>query len=164
MWHTIVEVAVLLGYGGTKVRILIAQGRLTSVKDGQARPRPAALGRRVHRAPHRDPQPTPQPHAEERSPWPAAHQRDPGGADGPEGLEEGRTDGLSQAAAHHRTRLRSDQRRPRRQTVHAPREAAAASEWKLLMGTHNLLKLYRQSLTDPTSTGWASRAGAPATC
>lgn len=43
-------------------------------------------------------------------------------------------------------------------------KAAAASEWKLLMGTHNLLKLYRQSLTDPTSTGWTSRAGALATC
>ena len=43
-------------------------------------------------------------------------------------------------------------------------KAAAASEWKLLMGTHNLLKLYRQSLTDPTSTGWTARAGAPATC
>lgn len=43
-------------------------------------------------------------------------------------------------------------------------KAAAASEWKLLMGTHNLLKLYRQSLSDPTSTRWTSRAGAPATC
>lgn len=43
-------------------------------------------------------------------------------------------------------------------------KAAAASEWKLLMGTHNLLKLYRQTLTDPTSTPWTLRAGAPATC
>lgn len=31
-------------------------------------------------------------------------------------------------------------------------KAAAASEWKLLMGTHNLLKLYRQTQTDPIST------------
>ena len=30
-------------------------------------------------------------------------------------------------------------------------KAAAASEWKLLMGTHNLLKLYRQTLTDPSA-------------
>lgn len=43
-------------------------------------------------------------------------------------------------------------------------KAAAASEWKLLMGTHNLLKLYRQTLTDPTATPWTPRAGAPATC
>ena len=43
-------------------------------------------------------------------------------------------------------------------------KAAAASEWKLLMGTHNLLKLYRQTLTDPASTGWTSRAAAPASC
>lgn len=43
-------------------------------------------------------------------------------------------------------------------------KAAAASEWKLLMGTHNLLKLYRQTLTNPTSTPWTPRAGAPATC
>lgn len=43
-------------------------------------------------------------------------------------------------------------------------KAAAASEWKLLMGTHNLLKLYRQTLTDPSATPWTPRAGAPATC
>ncbi len=43
-------------------------------------------------------------------------------------------------------------------------KAAAASEWKLLMGTHNLLKLYRQTLTDPGATPWTPRAGAPAAC
>ncbi|WP_198016981.1 transposase [Nocardioides sp. CF8] len=43
-------------------------------------------------------------------------------------------------------------------------KAAAASEWKLLMGTHNLLKLYRQTLTDPTAPPWTPRAGAPAIC
>jgi hypothetical protein len=41
---------------------------------------------------------------------------------------------------------------------------AAAAEWKLLMCTHNLLKLYRRTLTDPTATRWTPRAGAPATC
>jgi transposase len=60
--------------------------------------------------------------AEERSPWPAARGRDPGGQDGPEGLEEGRPSGLPEATAHHRARLRPDQGRPRSQTVHAPRE------------------------------------------
>ncbi len=43
-------------------------------------------------------------------------------------------------------------------------KAAATSEWKLLMGTHNLLKLYRQTLTDPTASPWAPRNGFPATC
>jgi len=43
-------------------------------------------------------------------------------------------------------------------------KAAAASEWKLLMGTHNLLKLYRQTLTDPSATPWTRRTGASATC
>lgn len=43
-------------------------------------------------------------------------------------------------------------------------KAAAASEWKLLMGTHNLLKLYRQTQTDPISTPWAPRTRAAATC
>jgi len=42
-------------------------------------------------------------------------------------------------------------------------KAAAQSEWKLLMGTHNLLKLYRQTLTNPASFPWAPRAGAAAT-
>lgn len=36
-WHTVPEVASLLGYGETKVRMLIAQGDLKSVKDGHAR-------------------------------------------------------------------------------------------------------------------------------
>ncbi len=35
--YTVAEVAVLLGYGETKVRMLIAQGDLKSVKDGHAR-------------------------------------------------------------------------------------------------------------------------------
>lgn len=43
-------------------------------------------------------------------------------------------------------------------------KAAAASEWKLLMGTHNLLKLYRQTLTSRLSTPWAPRTRAAATC
>jgi transposase len=43
-------------------------------------------------------------------------------------------------------------------------KAPPASEWKLLMGTHNLLKLYRRTLTDPSATPWTSRAGSPATC
>jgi transposase len=43
-------------------------------------------------------------------------------------------------------------------------KAAAASEWKLLMGTHNLLKLYRQTLTDPTASPWTSPNASPATC
>lgn len=43
-------------------------------------------------------------------------------------------------------------------------KAAAASEWKLLMGTHNLLNLYRQTQTDPISTPWAPRTRAAATC
>ena len=42
-------------------------------------------------------------------------------------------------------------------------KSAAQSEWKLLMGTHNLLKLYRQTLTDPRSTPRAPRAWVPAT-
>lgn len=35
-WYT-AEVAVLLGYGETKVRMLIAQGELKSLKDGRSR-------------------------------------------------------------------------------------------------------------------------------
>jgi transposase len=37
---------------------------------------------------------------------------------------------------------------------------AAQSEWKLLMATHNLLKLYRRSVTDPTTLGWAPQHAA----
>ena len=40
--------------------------------------------------------------------------------------------------------------------------AAADSEWKLICGTHNLLKLYRRVLADPTAAPY-SRIGAPAT-
>lgn len=36
-WHTVAEVAQLLGYGETKVRMLIIQGDLKSVKDGRSR-------------------------------------------------------------------------------------------------------------------------------
>jgi transposase len=41
-------------------------------------------------------------------------------------------------------------------------KAAADSEWKLICGTHNLLKLYRRVLTDPSAAPY-SRIGAPAT-
>lgn len=41
-------------------------------------------------------------------------------------------------------------------------KAAADSEWKLICGTHNLLKLYRRALADPTAAPF-SRIGAPAT-
>jgi hypothetical protein len=37
-------------------------------------------------------------------------------------------------------------------------KAAAQSEWKLLMGTHNLLKIYRRSLVDPTTASWSRMA------
>jgi hypothetical protein len=37
-------------------------------------------------------------------------------------------------------------------------KAAADSEWKLLMGTHNLLKLYRRSLGDHTTASWSRMA------
>ncbi len=43
-------------------------------------------------------------------------------------------------------------------------KTAAQSEWKLLMATHNLLKLYRHTLAAPSSTPRASRTGAAATC
>lgn len=36
-WYTVTEVARLLNYGETKVRMLIAQGDLRSVKDGHSR-------------------------------------------------------------------------------------------------------------------------------
>lgn len=41
-------------------------------------------------------------------------------------------------------------------------KAAADSEWKLICGTHNLLKLYRRVLADPSAAPY-SRIGAPAT-
>lgn len=36
-WFTVPEVAEMLGYGETKVRMLIAQGDLRSLKDGRSR-------------------------------------------------------------------------------------------------------------------------------
>jgi excisionase family DNA binding protein len=36
-WYTVADVAVLLGYGESKVRMLIAQGDLKSLKDGRSR-------------------------------------------------------------------------------------------------------------------------------
>lgn len=36
-WFTVREVAEQLGYGETKVRMLIAQGRIRSLKDGRSR-------------------------------------------------------------------------------------------------------------------------------
>jgi transposase len=37
-------------------------------------------------------------------------------------------------------------------------KTAAQSEWKLLMGTHNLLKIYRRSLADTTTAPWSRMA------
>lgn len=36
-WYTVAQVAQVLGYGPTKVRMLIAQGDLRSLKDGGSR-------------------------------------------------------------------------------------------------------------------------------
>jgi excisionase family DNA binding protein len=36
-WHSVAEVAVMLGYGESKVRMLILQGDLRSLKDGRSR-------------------------------------------------------------------------------------------------------------------------------
>ncbi|WP_436772245.1 excisionase family DNA-binding protein [Yinghuangia sp. YIM S09857] len=36
-WHTVAEVAVMLGYGVSKTKMLVAQGRIRSVKDGGSR-------------------------------------------------------------------------------------------------------------------------------
>lgn len=36
-WYTVAEVAQLLGYGESKVRMLIIQGDLRSLKDGRSR-------------------------------------------------------------------------------------------------------------------------------
>lgn len=36
-WHTVAEVAEMLGYGQSKVRMLIIQGDLRSLKDGGSR-------------------------------------------------------------------------------------------------------------------------------
>lgn len=36
-WHSVSEVAVMLGYGESKVRMLILQGDLRSLKDGRSR-------------------------------------------------------------------------------------------------------------------------------
>ncbi len=36
-WHTVAEVADMLGYGESKVRMLIIQGDLKSLKDGRSR-------------------------------------------------------------------------------------------------------------------------------
>jgi len=36
-WHTVAEVAEMLGYGESKVRMLIVQGDLKSLKDGRSR-------------------------------------------------------------------------------------------------------------------------------
>ena len=37
-------------------------------------------------------------------------------------------------------------------------KAAAQSEWKLLMGTHNLLKIYRRTLGDRSTASWSRMA------
>ena len=36
-WFTVAEVATMLGYGQTKVRMLIVEGELRSLKDGRSR-------------------------------------------------------------------------------------------------------------------------------
>ncbi len=36
-WHTVAEVAEMLGYGQTKVRLLVISGDLRSLKDGGSR-------------------------------------------------------------------------------------------------------------------------------
>ncbi len=36
-WHTVAEVAALLGYGTSKVKTLVATGELRSIKDGKYR-------------------------------------------------------------------------------------------------------------------------------
>ncbi|MGH7745991.1 MAG: transposase [Candidatus Dormibacteria bacterium] len=43
-------------------------------------------------------------------------------------------------------------------------KAAAQSEWKLIMGTHNLLKLYRRSLTNPQAAPWTRTPLGGVTC
>ena len=48
-WYTVAQVAKLLGYGESKVRMLIIAGDLRSLKDGRSRRRPAGVGRRVRR-------------------------------------------------------------------------------------------------------------------
>lgn len=58
---------------------------------------------------------------EPRAPGAAARRRHPGRQDGPQGVPRGRTRPPPEAPAHHRARVRAHQRRPRRQTFHAPR-------------------------------------------
>lgn len=36
-WHTVAEVALMLGYGLSKTKMLVAQGRIRSIKDGGSR-------------------------------------------------------------------------------------------------------------------------------
>jgi excisionase family DNA binding protein len=36
-WHTVAEVAEMLGYGQTKVRMMVIRGDLRSLKDGRSR-------------------------------------------------------------------------------------------------------------------------------
>ncbi|MGF1662618.1 MAG: helix-turn-helix domain-containing protein [Kineosporiaceae bacterium] len=36
-WYTVAEVALMLGYGETKVRMLVCTGELRSLKDGRSR-------------------------------------------------------------------------------------------------------------------------------
>jgi excisionase family DNA binding protein len=36
-WHTVAEVAEMLGYGQTKVRMMVLRGDLRSLKDGRSR-------------------------------------------------------------------------------------------------------------------------------
>jgi hypothetical protein len=43
-------------------------------------------------------------------------------------------------------------------------KAAADSEWKLICGTHNLLKLYRRALTNASAAPYSRMTAAIATC
>ena len=48
-WYTVAQVAELLGYGESKVRMLIIAGDLRSLKDGRSRRVLPRVGRRVRR-------------------------------------------------------------------------------------------------------------------
>jgi hypothetical protein len=55
---------------------------------------------------------------------------------------------LRPAQPDYRTSLRPGQDGPRRRPVHAPRAGGLRqAEWKLLCGTHNLLKLWRSTIS-----------------
>jgi hypothetical protein len=59
---------------------------------------------------------------------------------------------LWQAQGDRRAGVRPDQGRSRREAVPAPGLAAYEAEWKLLCGTHNLLKLWWHTVIRPAAT------------